>query len=477
MINIVLCGGSGTRLWPLSRMSFPKQYVKLTGEQSLFQETVRRNAVFCDSFCFVTSADHLFLARNQVESVLGKTYDSRMSFVLEPVGRNTAPAIAIACMGCDPDDIVFVTPSDHLIHDLKSYGERVATAKKCAEGDKLVTFGIKPLFPETGYGYIETVCEAVEGAVCDVKSFREKPDQKTAERYVAEGKYLWNSGMFLFKAGLFLEELKNYSPAIYSASQTAFNRSKRTTAKEKYETLTISMDEMKAIPSNSIDYAVMEKSPRVSVVVSDIGWNDLGSFDSIYDVRPKDADGNTIAENIIAIDSHNNLAIPRERLISLVGVDDLIVVDTNDALLIAKRGESQKVKDIVSRLNSGTVHEQELSSIHTTAHRPWGTYTVLEERPGFKIKKFVVHKGKRLSLQKHYHRSEHWVVVSGTAVAQLGKEEHIVRKNESIYIPIGEIHRVTNTGKIDLVIIETQVGDYLGEDDIERIEDDFNRVE
>lgn len=455
MVNIILCGGSGTRLWPLSRSLMPKQFVKFFENKSLFQLTVERNSVICESLFVVSNAEQYFLANDQLEEL--KAVNAR--FMLEPLGRNTAPAIALACMAVDPETTVLVTPSDHLIKDEKSYQAVVSRAKTLAEEGFLVTFGIQPTYPETGYGYIESEGETV-------LSFKEKPDHVTASSYLEAGNFYWNSGMFCFKAGMFLDELAQHAPEILAAAKNAYDKSSRT------DIIRIAHDDMAAIPEDSIDYAVMEKSKHVRVVRSDIGWSDLGSFDSLDAELPKDANGNTASKRLYAVDAKNNFVYSQERAIALAGVEDLIVVDTRDALLITKKGSSQKVKEVVSKVKES---DTLLHYIHLTAHRPWGTYTVLEENHKYKIKRIIVKPGKRLSLQKHFHRSEHWIVVAGTAVVQVGETETLVRTNESTYIPMGEPHRLTNPGKVDLVLIEAQVGDYLGEDDIVRISDDFER--
>jgi len=452
MINIILCGGSGTRLWPISRTLMPKQFVQLFDSKSLFQLTLERNKRYCKKQFIVSNAEQYFLAIDQIEDM------SKASFLLEPVGRNTAPAIALACFALDPDEIVLVTPSDHLIKDQKAYVTVLGQAKEQAEQNKLVTFGIKPSYAETGYGYIEA-------SGIDVLSFKEKPDMKTAQEYIDAGNYYWNSGMFCFKAGVFLEELKLYAHEIYVASQKAYDNA------NKDEMIRIGHEDMNVIPDNSIDYAVMEQSNKVKVIASDIDWSDLGSFDALDEELPKDENGNTKSLHHIAIDSKNNLVLS-EKTVATIDLEDLIIIDTDDALLISKKGSSQKVKEVVRQLKE---NNSELPNIHTTAHRPWGTYTILEDTVKYKIKRIVVRPGKRLSLQKHFHRSEHWVVVSGTATVTRGTDEYLVRANESTYIPMGEIHRLENVGKIPLVMIEAQVGEYLGEDDIVRLSDDFKR--
>lgn len=454
MINIILCGGSGTRLWPISRTLMPKQFVKLFHDKSLFQLTVERNSKFCDSELIVSNSEQYFLALDQQEE-MGRA-DS--SYLLEPVGRDTAPAIALACLTLDPNDIVLVTPSDHLIKDEDAYAKVLQKAKTLAEADNLVTFGITPTFPETGFGYIESEGESV-------KAFHEKPDLERATEYLKKGNYYWNSGMFCFKAGIFLEELQKHSPKIYEDSLKALKNAKQGDA------IRITHDDMMNIDEDSIDYAVMERSSKVKVVPSDIGWSDLGSFDALYEELPKDENNNTINENHICIDSKNNLVYGKQRKIATVDIEDLIIVDTGDALLVSKKGSSQKVKKVVAEVRKTT----DMHNIHLTAHRPWGTYTILEDNPKYKIKRIVVDMGKRLSLQKHYHRNEHWIVVSGTATVTVEDKTFILRANESTYIKMGDVHRLANEGKVPVVLIEAQIGDYLGEDDIVRLEDDFKR--
>ena len=465
MINIILCGGNGTRLWPISRTLMPKQFVKLFDEKSLFQLTVERNKNVCRKQFVVSNAEQYFLAVDQLEEL--QCSDSE--FLLEPLGRNTAPAIALACFALDPEELVLVTPSDHLIKDEVSYTKVVQEAKQLAQNNNLVTFGINPTEPNTGYGYIEANGE-------DVVRFHEKPDLETAKKYLFKNSqtsnlkpqtyYYWNSGMFCFKAGIYLEELQKYAPEIYEASKAAFNNA------SKDDIYRIKHDDMANIPEDSIDYAVMEKSNKVKIVAADIGWSDLGTFDALAAEFETDENGNVKDKNLLAINSKNNFIYSSNRLIATVDINDLIVVDTPDALLISKKGNSQKIKEIVKKLKG---RDSNLHHIHLTAHRPWGTYTILEENHKYKIKRIIVKPGKRLSLQKHFHRSEHWIVVEGTALVTVGEKEILVRPNESTYIPMGEVHRLENPGKVDVVLIEAQVGEYLGEDDIVRLQDDFKR--
>jgi mannose-1-phosphate guanylyltransferase len=475
VVNIILCGGSGTRLWPLSRSLYPKQFVKIFNNKSLFQLTVERNSQLCEKTLVVTNEKLLFMASDQAAEVAENTVE-KYSYLLESVGRNTAPAIALACMKLDPEELVLVSSSDHMIADVDAYSERITEAAKIAETGMLLTFGIQPSYPETGYGYIEADNNSKIGNNSyTVQAFKEKPDEATAQKYIESGNYYWNSGMFVFKAGVFLEELTKYSPEIFEMSQIAIHNcvERDTTGQKQFY---IHLDDMEKIPSNSIDYAVMEQSNKVAVVASDFGWNDLGSFDALYSELEKDTTGNAKIGDVISIDSNNNILISGDRKIAAIDIKDSIIIDTMDALLISKRGSSQKVKQVVNSLKKGDDKDADLTAVHTTAHRPWGTYTVLEDHTNFKIKRIVVKPGHRLSLQRHSHRSEHWVVVSGTATVQKGDTEIVISRNESTYISIGEMHRLTNNGKIPVVLIETQVGEYVGEDDIERFEDDYQRV-
>ncbi len=453
---VVLCGGNGTRLWPVSRSLFPKQFVKFTDEESLFQKTLARNSGLGQSFTVVINQEQYFLGLDQLEE-LGLENEAR--FVLEPVGRNTAPAIALAAFWSAPDEILMVVPSDHIIENLVSYNQAVETAVAFARENKLVTFGIRPGYAETGFGYLE-----VDGNT--VKSFREKPDLETAKGYVFSGNYLWNSGMFCFKAGVFLEELKKHSPDIFDECLRTYQNSSRD------KLLKPRAADMKAIRSESIDYAVMEKSSELRVVPLDVGWNDLGSFDALDGILPKDENGNTRSQGAVHLNSKNNFVLTSNRLVSTIDVEDLIVIDTNDALLVTKKGSSQKVKDLVQEVNKT---REALTTLHSEVHRPWGTYTVLEDTAGYKVKKINVRPGARLSLQYHHHRSEHWIVVSGTATVTIGERTFELKQNESTYIPKEVKHRLENLGTTDLVIIEAQIGEYLKEDDIVRVQDDYLR--
>ena len=453
---VILCGGSGTRLWPISRSLYPKQFCRLFEDQSLFHKTLERNSPLSSSFSVVINQEQYFMGLDQLEE---KKLSQQSSFILEPTGRNTAPAIALAALHADPDEILLVVPSDHLIEDQKAYEVAVHKARELALEGNLVTFGIKARYPETGYGYIEA-----NG--WDVTSFKEKPDRATAESYLKAGNFYWNSGMFCFQAKTFLNELKAYAPDIYASCKSAFEKS------GKSSPLRIGLEDMKAIRSESIDYAVMEKSKVVKVVPADIGWSDLGSFDSLYDALPKDPSGNTKSEKSIHLGSKNNLVIGGKRLISTIDVEDLMIIDTQDAIVISKKGSTQKVKDLVAEVKKVN---PEMAEVHTTAHRPWGTYTILDEHQGYKVKRITVRPGAKLSLQYHHHRSEHWIVVSGIATVTINDKVFELKPNESTYIPKEAQHRLANNHQEELILIEAQVGSYLGEDDIVRLQDDYKR--
>ena len=458
MINLILCGGCGTRLWPVSRSLMPKQFAKLFDGFSLFQGTVVSNSIACESQYVISNADQYFLAKDQLSELSESGHHPR--FMLEPVGRNTAPAIALACLSLDPNAIVLVSPSDHVIRKKEEYLKVLAKAEKLAEAGHLVTFGISPTGPETGYGYIEADGE-------NVKRFVEKPNLEKAKEYLANGNFFWNSGIFCFKVSTFLGELEKYAPDMFVACKSAFVK-----AKKENELLRVQYEDMVEIPANSIDYAVMEKSNKVKVVPSDIGWSDLGSFDALYGEFPHDEAGNNVNPKHLPLGTTNSMVIGQQRLVATIDLDQMLVVDTPDALLVAPLSSSQKVKAVVEKLKQ---RRSPLTDVPQTVLRPWGTYSVLDDNERYKIKRIVVKPGKRLSLQKHLHRSEHWVVVSGTATCTVGDKTFYVRSNESTYIPMGELHRLQNEGKLPLVIVEVQVGEYTGEDDIIRLQDDFKR--
>lgn len=445
----------------------PKQFVKIFKGESLFQKTVRRNMQVCDELFIISGEAQYFLAVDQLEE-LDILKNKKVRFFLESEGRNTAPAISLSCFDIDPQETVLVCPSDHIVSDHDAYEKAVVRAGELAEDNNLVTFGISPSYPETGYGYIQAKGE-------DVNAFKEKPDAATAQQYIKSGDYLWNSGMFCFKSSAFLQELKKRARDIFKTSETAYNN--RTVIGENQ--FKIRKEDMQNIPAESIDYAVMERADDVKVVYGEFGWSDVGSFKSLFDISKKDIVNNAVlnlepqkVNGPIMINTRDNLIVNNKRQIAVIGEENLVVVDTDDALLIANKSESQKVKEVVDQLKE---RGSDLAEIHKTVIRPWGSYTILEDGPLYKIKNITVKAGKRLSLQKHFHRNEHWVVVSGTARVTLDDEVFLLRQNESTFIKMGAKHRLENPGNIELVIIESQVGEYTGEDDIVRIEDDYKR--
>lgn len=472
LIPTILCGGAGSRLWPVSRETHPKPFIRLGDGQSLLQKAWLRGAVLPQAVetMTVTNRDLFFKTEDEYREVASipdnKAFTNR--FILEPFGRNTAPAIAAAALQVAAqhgDDVcLLVLAADHLIADQESFAKAVASAMQLAAQGKLVTFGIKPDMPETGYGYIEA-----DGNT--VKRFVEKPNLETAKEYVASGRFLWNSGMFCFQAGVMLKEMEKHCPAILAATRACIAESRSAEGKG-FSQLELDASAFKQVPDDSIDYAVMEKSANVAVVPCDIGWSDIGSWTALGDLTPADAQGNRIEGEVMLHDVSNCYIQSNDRMVGAVGVKDLVIIDTADAVLVADRNRAQDVKHIYARLKK---EGHEAHRLHSTVHRPWGTYTVLEEGPHFKIKRIEVKVGASLSLQMHHHRSEHWIVVSGMAKVVNGQQELFVQTNESTYIPAGHKHRLENPGMLPLVMIEVQSGEYLGEDDIVRFDDVYGR--
>lgn len=457
---IILAGGGGTRLFPLSRTCYPKQFLKVYGDRSLLVQTITRFRRLVNPADIIVVTGELY--RHQVKSELQSCGMQDAHILLEPEGRNTAPAIALAAryclevLGCSPAEVLFISTSDHLISPIGLFETNVKQAVETAEQGKIVTFGITPDKPETGYGYIEAGEPYGEGY--RVVKFTEKPDSATAEQYIAHGNYYWNSGMFAFSISHLLDELEQYQPEIFKLAGLS---------------LAEMMEQFTAMPAISFDYAVAEKSSAVVTIPLDCYWNDIGSWDSLYEVMTKDEQGNALTGDCVTVDCRNSLILGKSRLIAGIGLEDTLVVETDDVIVVAKRGESQKVKDLVQQLKAQGRKEVDE---HTTMYRPWGSYSVLGEGPGYKMKKIVVNPGQQLSLQLHYHRSEHWIVIGGTAQVTIGDTQHMVHKNQSIFVPQTTKHRLENPGKLPLEIIEIQNGEYLGEDDIVRFEDNYGRI-
>ncbi len=469
LIPVVLCGGSGSRLWPVSREAHPKPFIRLGDGQSLLQKAFRRGAQLpgVAEILTVTNRELLFKTKDEYREV--NSMGLATSFILEPFGRNTAAAIAAAALHVSKthgeEAIMLVLAADHLIADQQAFSSAVSQATVLARQQKLVTFGIQPDAPETGYGYLE-----VEGH--DVLRFVEKPSQEKAREYMDSGRFLWNSGMFCFQAGAMLQALAAHCPEILSKTQKCVEQSRQVQGEGVIEQ-ELDAATFAEVPDDSIDYAVMERSAQVAVVPCSIGWSDIGSWGALGDLIMPDADGNRIKGEAVLHDVSNCFIQSNQRMIGAVGVDNLVIVDTPDALLVADRDRAQDVKVLYKELKA---QGHDTYKHHLTVHRPWGTYTVLEEDPQYKIKRIEVKPGASLSLQMHHHRSEHWIVVSGMARVVNGDRELFVRTNESTYIPAGHQHRLENPGLLDLVMIEVQSGQYLGEDDIVRFEDVYGRV-
>jgi mannose-1-phosphate guanylyltransferase / mannose-6-phosphate isomerase len=473
---VILCGGSGTRLWPLSRSGFPKQFLCLTGDESLFQLAARRLVglgaadIAVASPLIVTNEEHRFLAFEQLREIgIGAG-----ELLLEPAGLNTAPALtlaALAALDAGGDPILVVTPADQIVTDSTAFALAMHAAVRAAANGTIVILGITPDRPETGYGYIQSELDT-EKSVLAVRRFVEKPDAQTAQTYLDQGGYYWNAGMFVLKASVWLAALEAFRPDILGCVRQAWEKR---AADRNF--LRPGQEEFLAISAESVDYAVMERCPGsvfpIAMVPLDAGWNDLGAWDSVWKVLPKDTGGNAHFGDVLTSDSCNTLVHASSRLVALVGVENLIVVETPDAVLVADKSCSQDVKQIVDKL---TASDREEHTLHRKVHRPWGWYDSIDEGGRFKVKRIQVKPGASLSLQKHHHRAEHWVVVSGMAEITNGSKVLLLTENQSTYIPLGEVHRLANPGSIPLEIIEVQSGSYLGEDDIVRFEDTYGRT-
>ena len=462
---IILSGGSGTRLWPLSRTQYPKQFISLINETSLFQDTILRLPNRLSNPLIICNESHRFIAAEQMRQINIES----SGVILEPVGKNTAPAVALAAIKAMEnleDPILLVLSADHLIYDKKTFHESIKIAKRLAENDKLVTFGITPLRPETGYGYIEADIINNNDHL-KVKSFKEKPILKDAKKYIATGNYFWNSGMFMFKASTYLKELEKFEPDILLACKSSL--------KSEYKDsdfIRLIDKEFLKCPDKSIDYAVMERTKNSVVVPLSTEWNDVGSWSSLYEIKNKDLNNNVSEGDVMLEDVNNSYIYSSNRLISAIGVSNLVIVDTPDALLVANKKNTQDIKKIVERLKKDNRNE---SNDHRKVYRPWGHYDSIDSGDGFQVKRILINPKAKISLQKHNHRSEHWVVIKGNALITCGNDKFTLKANQSTYIAQGEVHRLENLDNTPLEIIEIQTGSYLGEDDIIRLDDDYER--
>ena len=462
---VILSGGSGTRLWPLSRKQYPKQFISLINDTSLFQETINRLPAKASKPLIICNEVHRFLAAEQLRQINLEPDE----IILEPVGKNTAPAIALAALKLlknNQDPVLLVLPADHNIKDENSFQESISIAEPLAEKNKLITFGVLPRKAETGYGYIK-IKNNIEKKYYEIESFIEKPNKKNAKKFLSDGNYLWNSGIYMFKASVYLKELEKYEPKILSICKKSLLKEHK-----DMDFLRIDNNEFSNCPNISIDYAIMESTRNALVVGLDAHWSDIGSWESLMDSRNKDDNGNVSEGDVILDNVKNTYLLSSNRLITASGVSDLIIVDTPDALLISNRKQENNIKNLVDKLK---INERSEIQNHRKVYRPWGYYDSIDYGLGFQVKRILVNPGAKLSLQKHLQRAEHWVVIKGVATITCGKNTQDLKKNQSTYIPKGEIHRLENLQDKPLEIIEIQTGEYLGEDDIIRFEDAYNR--
>ena len=467
VIPVLMCGGAGTRLWPVSRESMPKQFVALIGERSTFQQTLARVSdpdVFGRPIV-ITSADFRFIVAEQLRAL-----EIEADIVLEPMRRDSGPAVAVAAALAerrDPQAAVLVLAADHVVRKPEQFVAACRSAAAAVATGRIVTFGIRPTAPATSYGYIRPGAKLNGAAVFAVDAFVEKPDAATATRYVSEN-YLWNSGNFMFRADVMLDEIARFEPAMAEAARGAVAQ-----LTKDLDFLRLAAEPFARAPKKSIDYAVMERTSLAAVVPADMAWSDVGSWDAVWDNLPHDQAGNAVSENALVLEGRNNLVRSEDGVLTaVIGVDDLVVVTTADAVLVTSRAKAESVKALVEQLKAQNRRE---AVEHRRIYRPWGYYQGVDIGARYQVKRIVVKPGARLSLQKHFHRAEHWVVVRGTAEVTVGSETRVVHENESAYIPIGSVHRMANPGKIPLELVEVQVGSYLGEDDIQRIEDTYGR--
>ncbi len=468
IIPVVLSGGSGTRLWPLSRAMRPKQLLSMVSNHTMIQDTVTRLSGIPDLAdpVIVCNEEHRFTIAEQMREM----NINPAAIILEPFGKNTAPAVAISALQAqktEKDPVILVLPADHIIGDNAAFHAAVEVGYQAAQNNKLVTFGIVPNAPETGYGYIKAGTQLDNNQIFNVEKFVEKPDEDKAQSYLDEGCYYWNSGMFMFKASVYLQELKLHNNEMYRCSEKSFS-----SAAVDMDFIRLNSDEFKQCPADSIDYAVMEKTDSAAVIPVDMQWNDIGSWSALWEVGESDSNGNVTHGDVVIQDSHNSYIHADSRLVTTVGLNDHVVVETADAVLVAPRNKVQNVKDIVEKLKAANRDE---ATIHHKAYRPWGAYECIDHDSRFQVKRITVNVGASLSLQLHHHRSEHWIVVQGTAKVTCGEKVFLMAENESTYIPLGEKHRLENSGKIPLELIEVQTGSYLGEDDIVRFDDVYGR--